>query len=232
MADVTVVLAHRGASATHTENTLDAFIAARDQGAHGIELDVRRTADGVLVIHHDALVDDGRAIGDTDYTDLPEHLPTLGESLDVAEGLCVNIEVKNLPGDPDHAQAPVVVDEIVAMVTERDLATSTLISSFHIDSVDRVKTQAPHLSTGWLVFEGGAVGSMVERTVAHGHQAIHPHVSLVDRGFVERSHDAGLQVMVWTVDDLDRARELIELKVDGIITNTPEPIRELVDAAE
>ena len=96
MALVTMVLAHRGASATHTENTLDAFRAARDQGAHGIELDVRRTADGILVIHHDALVDDGRAIGTTDYADLPDHLPTLGESLDVAEGLCVNIEVKNL----------------------------------------------------------------------------------------------------------------------------------------
>ncbi len=66
MALVTMVLAHRGASATHTENTLDAFRAARDQGAHGIELDVRRTADGILVIHHDALVEDGRAIGATD----------------------------------------------------------------------------------------------------------------------------------------------------------------------
>lgn len=231
MAPVTMVLAHRGASATHTENTLDAFRAARDQGAHGIELDVRRTADGILVIHHDALVDDGRAIGATDYADLPDHLPTLGESLDVAEGLCVNIEVKNLPGDPDHAQAPVVVDEIVAMVTERDLASTTLISSSHIDSVDRVKARAPHLSTGWVVFEGGAVASIVERAAGHGHQAIHPHVSLVDRAFVERSHDAGLQVMVWTVDDPDRAQELIDLRVDGIITNTPKPIRELVDAA-
>ena len=226
-----MVLAHRGASATHTENTLDAFVAARDQGAHGSELDVRRTADGVLVIHHDALVADGRAIGTTDYADLPDHLPTLGEALDVAHGLCVNIEVKNLPGDPDHAQAPVVVDEIVAMVTERDLSSATLISSFHIDSVDRVKAQAPHLATGWLVLEGGAVGSLVERAAAHGHQAIHPHASLVDRSFVERSHDAGLQVMVWTVDDLDRAEELIALGVDGIITNTPQPIRELVDAA-
>lgn len=228
---MTMVLAHRGASATHAENTLDAFIAAREQGAHGIELDVRRTADGVLVIHHDALLDDGRAIGDTDYADLPAYLPTLGESLDVAQGLCVNIEVKNLPGDPDHAQAPVVADEIVAVVTERDLASTTLISSFHIDSVDRIKAQAPHLSTGWLVLEGGAVGSMVERTATHGHQAIHPHASLVDRAFVERSHGAGLQVMVWTVDDLDRAQELIDLGVDGIITNTPQPIRELVDAA-
>ncbi len=231
MSGVTMVLAHRGASATHTENTVDAFVAARDQGADGIELDVRRTADGTLVIHHDALLDDGRAIGDTDFADLPDHLPTLGESLDVATGLCVNIEVKNLPGDPDHAQAPLVVDEIVAMVTERDLGSSTLISSFHIDSVDRVKAQAPDLSTGWLVFEGGSVASMIERAAAHGHQAIHPHVSLVDRGFVERCHDADLQVMVWTVDDLDRARELIDLHVDGIITNTPQPIRTLVDAA-
>lgn len=226
-----MVLAHRGASATHTENTLDAFVAARQQGAHGIELDVRRTADGVLVVHHDALLDDGRAIGDTDRSDLPDHVPTLTDALDVSEGLCMNIEIKNLPGDPDHAVAPLLVDDLVAMLTERDLAETTLISSFHIDSVDQVHAQAPYLRTGWLVLDGAAVGSLVERTTAHGHQAINPHASLVDRGFVERSHDAGLQVMVWTVDDLDRAQELIDLGVDAIITNTPEPVRALVDAA-
>lgn len=225
-----MVLAHRGASATHTENTLDAFVAARAQGADGIELDVRRTADGVLVVHHDALVEDGRAIGETNQADLPDYIPTLTEALDVSEGLCMNIEIKNLPGDPDHVLAPLLVDDLVAMLTQRDLADSTLISSFHIDSVDQVRAQAPDLRTGWLVLEGGAVGSMVERAAAHGHQAINPHASLVDRGFVERSHAAGLQVMVWTVDNLDRAQELIDLGVDGIITNTPEPVRALVDA--
>ena len=227
-----MVLAHRGASATHTENTLEAFVAAREQGAHGIELDVRRTADGVLVVHHDALLDDGRAIGDTSRADLPQHVPTLVEALDVSEGLCMNVEIKNLPGDPDHVVAPLVVDELVALLTERDVAGSTLISSFNIDSVDQVRAQAPDLRTGWLVLDGAAVGSLVERTAAHGHHAINPHASLVDRSFVERSHAAGVQVMVWTVDDLDRAQELIDLGVDAIITSTPEPVRALVDAAQ
>jgi glycerophosphoryl diester phosphodiesterase len=227
-----MVLAHRGASATHTENTLEAFVAAREQGAHGIELDVRRTADGVLVVCHDALLDDGRAIGDTNHADLPDHVPTLADALDVSEGMCMNVEIKNLPGDPDHVLAPLLVEDLVGMLTERDLAGSTLISSFHIDSVDQVRAQAPELRTGWLVLDGAAVGSLVERTAAHGHQAINPHASLVDRGFVERSHAAGLQVMVWTVDDLQRAQELIDLGVDAIITNTPEPVRALVDAAQ
>ena len=226
-----MVLAHRGASATHTENTLEAFVAAREQGVHGIELDVRRTADGVLVVHHDALLDDGRAIGDSNRADLPGHVPTLVDALDVSEGLCMNIEIKTLPGDPDHGHAPLLVDELVAMLTERDVAGSTLISSFHIDSVDQVRAQAPDLRTGWLVLDGAAVGSLVERTAAHGHHAINPHASLVDRSFVERSHAAGIQVMVWTVDDLERAQELIDLGVDAIITNTPEPVRALVDAS-
>ena len=226
-----MVLAHRGASAPHTENTLEAFEAARRQGAHGIELDVRRTADGVLVVHHDALLDDGRAIGDTARADLPRHVPTLAEALDVSEGLCTNVEIKNLPGDPDHVHATLLVDELVAMLTERDVAGSTLISSFNIDAVDQVRARAPELRTGWLVLDGAAVGSLVERTAAHGHHAINPHASLVDRSFVERSHAAGIQVMVWTVDDLERAQELIDLGVDAIITNTPEPVRALVDAS-
>ncbi len=228
---VTMVLAHRGASSTHRENTLEAFVAAREQGAHGIELDVRCSADGVLVVHHDALLDDGRAVGDTAVKSLPGHLPTLEEAFDLSGGMFLNIEVKNLPGDPDHAHSPAVVDDVVALVIERSRDDSTLISSFDMTAVDRVRARAPQLSTGWLVLEGGSIEIMVERMTTHGHKAIHPHVSLVDRGFVERSHAAGLQVMVWTVDDLDRVTELIDFGVDGIITNTPEPVRALVDQA-
>ena len=58
--------------------------------------------------------------------------------------------------------------------------------------------------------------------MAHGLQAIHPNDVLVDASFVERAHDAGLEVTVWTVDDPDRIRQLAEFGVDGIITNAPD----------
>ena len=71
-----LVIAHRGASAQFAENTLDAFLGAVDQGADGVELDVRRTADGRLAIHHDDALPDGTVIVETAFADLPTRSPT------------------------------------------------------------------------------------------------------------------------------------------------------------
>ncbi len=94
-------LAHRGlhgdASATDgaapAENTLEAFAAARDAG-YGVELDVRLSADGVPVVHHDATSTDGRSIAEHDHAALPEHVPTLAAALDVLRGVPVMVEIK------------------------------------------------------------------------------------------------------------------------------------------
>ncbi|MDQ3542532.1 MAG: glycerophosphodiester phosphodiesterase, partial [Actinomycetota bacterium] len=94
------VIAHRGASRLAKENTIEAFRAAVRVGAAGIELDARRTSDGVLVVHHDPLVD-GRAIISIAATELPEWVPTLSAALDACVGAFVNIEIKNSPEEPD-----------------------------------------------------------------------------------------------------------------------------------
>ena len=65
------VLAHRGASKAARQNTIEAFRLAATMGSDGVELDVRRTADGLLVVHHDPYVADGRVIGDVQSVDLP-----------------------------------------------------------------------------------------------------------------------------------------------------------------
>ena len=72
-----LVIAHRGASAQFAENTLDAFLGAVDQGADGVELDVRRTADGHLAVHHDDTLADGTGSWTTAFADLPgaDHRP-------------------------------------------------------------------------------------------------------------------------------------------------------------
>src|SRR5574341_425387 len=98
------ILAHRGACLVARENTIDAFAQARALGADGIELDVHRSADGVLVVHHDPAAPEFGVLADHSLAEIRAglpHVPTLEESLDACAGLHVNVEVKNLPGDPD-----------------------------------------------------------------------------------------------------------------------------------
>ncbi|MCB0955889.1 MAG: glycerophosphodiester phosphodiesterase, partial [Ilumatobacter sp.] len=73
------------------ENTVAAFRRAGEMGADAVELDVRRTADGVLVVHHNPHLADGRLIATTANRDLPPTVPTLGEALDACEGMWVNV---------------------------------------------------------------------------------------------------------------------------------------------
>ncbi|MEM7273514.1 MAG: glycerophosphodiester phosphodiesterase [Actinomycetota bacterium] len=229
------IVAHRGASATHHENTLDAFRAAVDQGADGIELDVRLTADEVLVVHHDAHLADGTLLRDLNADDLPSWVPTLGEALDVAEDLWVNVEIKNVPDEPDYDDQHRISIAVAGLVAARlamtavddppgaevPLADRMMISSFNAGSVDRIRAMDASLPLALLVWGQADPASLIGRAEAHGFQAIHPHDLLVDRSFVERAAAAGLQVNVWTVDDPDRIVELAELGVDGIITNDP-----------
>src|SRR5687767_2173304 len=102
---MTKVIAHRGASAAYRENTVTAFAGARDMGADMVELDVRRTADGTLAVHHDAVLGDGRALVGLRRDELPDHVPTLEEALDACAPLAMNIEIKNYMGDPDYDES-------------------------------------------------------------------------------------------------------------------------------
>ncbi|MEM7341668.1 MAG: glycerophosphodiester phosphodiesterase [Actinomycetota bacterium] len=215
------IIGHRGASASHPENTIEAFRAAADQGAHGIELDVRRSADDVLVVFHDAHLPDGRLVRNVTSAELPDQIPTLAEALAECHDLWVNIEIKNLPGDPDYDAEMGSSVAVAGLIAAYDLPHGVLVSSFDIGNLDRIRSIDPSIEAGWLVWGETQPAVLIERTVAHGLQAIHPHDLLVDRSFVQRARDAGLAVNVWTVDDPDRIRHLVELGVDGIITNDP-----------
>lgn len=216
------ILGHRGASAAAPENTVEALALAVRMGADGVELDVRRSADGVLVLHHDPALADGRVVAELTRADLPAWMPTLAEALDACAGAHVNIEVKNIPGEPDFDPDAAIVDPVLALLAERDHRDDVLLSSFHLRTVDRVKALAPGLRTGLLtLFDPSAVDGVV-LAAERGHDAIHPHHAFVDAALVEAAHGAGLELNTWTVDDVDRLRELARLGVDGIVTNVPD----------
>ena len=149
-----LVIAHRGASVAHPENTLEAFIGAVAQGADGIELDVRRTADARFAVSHDDTLPDGRALVDTAFDDLPAHVTHLAAALDVAQRLrVVNTEIKNWPDDRDFDPTEALADAVVALLAERGELDDPrhLISCFHLPTVDRVHELAPGLATAWLL---------------------------------------------------------------------------------
>ena len=214
------VLAHRGASKAERENTVEAFRRAGEMGADGVELDVRRSADGQLVVHHDAHIDDGRSICEIDAVSLPAHIPTLSAALDACAGMWVNLEIKNDPTEPDFDPDEFVAGETMAMLERRGEAHRWLMSSFRIETMDRCRALAPHIRTAWLT--SVVPDDVVPLLTARGHVALHPWVRLLGRDVVDRCHEAGLAVNTWTCDDPDRMRELIEWGIDGICTNVPD----------
>lgn len=233
-----LVIAHRGASAVHPENTLVAFAGAADLGADWVELDVHRSADGVAVVHHDATVPDGRRIPALDAAELPPTVPTLAEALEVcrARGLGVNVEIKSDPRDPDHDDTYAVVDvALEAMLAPAagaaeplaDGSDRFLVTSFDRRCLDAVRVRSS-FATGQLGFDIRDVDALLVTAVAAGHTAVNPWEPFVDESFVSRAHDAGLRVFPWTVDDPERMRALVDLGVDGIISNVPDVLRSII----
>jgi len=217
---MTVVIAHRGASRAEPENTLAAFRRAVEMGAEGIELDVRRTADDALVVHHDAALADRRVIRHTTSSELPEHVPSLSAALDACAGAFVNVEIKNDSSEPDYDPSDWVAHRTVAELVTRGADPRWLVSSFRLATVDIVRRLAPGVRTAWLVVEGGP--DQVAATAQAGHVAIHPHVATLDADVIRAAHVAGLAVNGWTCDDPERMRQLIAWGIDGICTNVPD----------
>jgi glycerophosphoryl diester phosphodiesterase len=217
---MTEVIAHRGASRVERANTVAAFERAVELGSDGIELDVRRTADGLLVVHHDAVLGDGRAIVETRQSELSFYLPTLAEALDACAGAWVNLEIKNDPGEPDFDPDDAVVHGVLAELERRGPGTGPwLVSSFRLETIDRCRALAPHVPTAWLVVEVGLdTPTMLSE---RGHAAVHPWVDTVTEDVIARCHAAGLAVNTWTCNDPARARELAGWGIDGICTDVP-----------
>jgi len=225
------VIAHRGASAAAPENTIEAFRLARELGADWVELDARRTADGQIIVHHDAHLADGRAIVELRRSELPDHVCDLTAALDACEGMSVNIEVKNWPDDPDFDASEVVASFVVDEVGRRGTQDQVLVSCFHYPTIEAVHRLDPTLPTAFLhLLAERSWVDLAERVATAGHQALHPWDGLVDADLVAAAHEHGLEVNVWTVDEPNRMAQLIDLGVDGLCTNLPDVARSVIDA--
>ena len=219
---MTLVIAHRGASKAFTENTIEAFVGAAEMGADWVELDVRRTACGSIVVHHDATTPDGRLISEQKVGDLPDHVSTLEDVIDACGEMGVNIEIKNEPTEDDYDPEHLMVPRIVEIARNKLTKDRTLITSFDMGAINAVHDIDKNMPTGFLTMDETGPEVSVGRASAHDHVAINPWDEIVTPRWISAANDAGLAVYVWTVDDPKRMKQLAKMGVAGIITNVPD----------
>jgi glycerophosphoryl diester phosphodiesterase len=223
------VIAHRGASAAFRENTIEAFRAASVLGADAVELDVRRTADGRPVVHHDPVVPGVGPICSFPAAELRRRapwVPGLEEALAACAGMWVDVEVKNSPTDPDWDPDDALVGEVVPLLSAGGRAGRILLSSFNQAALARARALAPSLPTGLLADRLIPLPAAIRTAAQAGHRVFLPHAAVLAGSpgpdGIRAAHEAGLLVVAWTVDDPGELHRLAAAGIDGVITNRPD----------
>ena len=226
-----LILGHRGASAHAADNSREAFRIAAEHGADGVELDVRRTADDRLVVHHDPTIDDGTVIVKTRLADLRRRAPgllTLAEAMEACAGMLVNVEIKNSPSDPDFDPTHRSAGMAVRWLVDHGWEDRVIVSSFNPATIDEVRSRSQDIATGQLLVPGSDVWAAVVSAHQRGHNAVHPHESQLTDPLpaITAAREHSMLVLVWTVNDPGFAGELRDAGATGIITDDPVAIRE------
>ena len=250
---MTILVAHRGASAHAPENTMEAFRLAHEMGADAIELDVHLSADGQLAVIDDETLDrttdrtgnvadrtmdaireaDAGATfardGDSGYPFAGRGLrvPTLPEVLAwLPDGLGLVIEIKARPA----------ADAVVEAVRGHAAATDGRLSiiSFHEAVIDRVRELDPALRTGYLLVPGQPFEPALTWAAERGHAGVHPWDG--DLGddplsLLAAAHVLGIEVGCYVVNEPDRIEFLAACGLWGFVTDAPDVARRALDGA-
>jgi len=224
---VTDVYAHRGAHLDTRENTLDSFREARALGVKGVELDVRRTLDGALVVHHDPVVE-LLVIAHSQARDLPGYVPHLDESLAELRGLRVNVEIKNSrdPSEPTYDESGSLVRDVLASIGAVE-GSSVLVSCFDRATCVRVRSADAEIEVAWLLSEGSLTDALDIAFNEH-FNALNPHFSLVTAEDQQRAETLGLSLNVWTVNSARDLKAMGRAGVASVITDEPALALELL----
>lgn len=221
-----LLLGHRGVPRAHPENSLAGFQVALDTGLDGVELDVRRLADGTLAVHHDAALKGGRALADLTRADLPPEVPTLPQVLAWAAdtGAFLNVELKWEGWRPDDRVA-----RTLDLLRVHGLARRVIVSSFNPLILAAARDLAPDIERGVLYDRSWRFGALdlpdrVGRWVDAA--ALHPHHALIGPELLALARRRGWRVNAWTVNDPAEVRRLTRLGVDGLIGDVPEVLLE------
>jgi glycerophosphoryl diester phosphodiesterase len=225
-----LLLGHRGAAGpAYPENTLAAVERALQLGADGVEVDVRLTADGVPVVHHDEdlrrTAGVHRSVVALARSELPRvcghRIPSLDEVLDlVADRGRVVVEMKT-PQWPDGAKVD-TVDAVVA-VLRRHRLHDVVVSSFDRPRALELRRCRTGVRTALLSRPGVPFGVALRRALADGHDEVHPHVDAVlrRRDLLEVASRLGISVTPWTVNRMHDLLLLAEAEVPAVVCDQP-----------
>jgi glycerophosphoryl diester phosphodiesterase len=239
------VVGHRGAMGYRPENTLASFEHALQLGADWVECDVHLSRDGTPVVIHDETVDRTTSghglVRDHTLAELKQldaggwfspayadqRVPTLTELLDWARqrDTVVDIEIKNAPLYYDNIE-----DKVVDALRATRMAQQAIVISFDHRAVGKVKALEPRVATGVLYAGRPADGGVGLARLVNA-DALLPHHAYVTRADVDAAHSAGLSVAPWATSDPIILRQLIQAGVDGIGTNHPDVLRQILDEA-
>ena len=248
------IIAHRNGRALVPGNTFEAAINALNVGAHVLEIDVHLTADNVLVVRHDAVIDtttngSGRiaqmtvaqiqafdvGFHEVDYPDLVAppgiKVPTLKSLFERMPENRYLIELKPL----ETAAA----DELCRLIAGYDLADQVVVASFHDSVLVYFREICPTVLTS--LGEGEASWLFVLSKLGLGHLYNSPGYSvqlpmfekgmaIVTPGLVRAIHQLNMRVEVWTINDPQTMQELMDMGVDSIITDRPDILERLVNS--
>ncbi|MBT2637650.1 glycerophosphodiester phosphodiesterase family protein [Bacillus sp. ISL-39] len=232
-------VAHRGAAGYAPENTIAAFDMGLEMKADYIEIDVQRSKDGELVIIHDTTVDrttDGTGkVGELTLEELRsldagsfkgeqfagEKIPTFEEILDRYHGkIGILIELKA------PQLYPGIEEEVTQELKERNLDKpqndKIIIQSFNFESMKKVDALLPNVPIGVLTYSSLHTTDAALQEFAKYADLFNPSYGLVTRELVDKVHSLGMEIQSWTVRSPEAAQFLIDMKVDGIITDYPD----------
>ena len=243
------VIAHRGASGVAPENTLAAFRKAVELGAGFIETDLQLSRDARLVVLHDETLDrttDGRGpVSAKTLEELRrldagrwfrpsnhetahfagEHIPTIEEILAFGREHEIGLHLEIKPEGPSGAEHAIVG----ALHACGEVARSVVIS-FDVSTLKRVRQLDPLVMTGFLYSDRSA--DAVTKAVNAGARQLLPRADRVTRELVGNAHAHDLKVVAWTANDPEEMQKLIAAGVDGIITDYPDRLVELLRVAQ
>ena len=250
-----LVFAHRGGGGLFPENTLEAFKYSAQMGVDVLELDVHSTADGTLVVMHDGSVDrttngSGRVSEmtlaevkklDAGFQFTPDDgktypfrgkgitIPTLQEIFDSFPEMTFNVEPKQTE--------PSVVKPLCAMIRARSMTEKVIVGSFRQAAIDEFRAECSEIATAATPSEVSEFLALYK--VGLGASYSPPmqvlqipervgSLQVVSKDFIETARKLNLKVHVWTINDADDMQRLLEMKVDGIMTDYPDRLLKIL----
>lgn len=247
-----LVIAHRGGAGIAPENTLPAFKKARDLGVDVIEIDVRATSDGALVVLHDAALErttDGSGLVnektlaelkklDAAFRWSPDGGKTYpfrggGISVPMLEEVFTAFPEMKFNIEPKQA-SPSIIKPLCRMIRNYKMTDKIVVGSFQQAVLDEFRIECPEAATSASPFEVSKFLGMYKTGLNQSYsppmQALQvPEYIGVTKEFVEAAHERNLKVHVWTVNETTSMQKLLKMGVDGIMTDHPEKLLALLN---